>query len=123
MKAVMRIDAVTHSYAATKALEDISLELPTGCLVGLIGPDGVGKSTLLGLLAGAKKLQVGEISVLGGSMRQAGHRRAVCHRIAFMPQGLGKNLYAELSVRENLEFFAGLFGQDGEDRDRRIAHL
>jgi ABC-type multidrug transport system ATPase subunit len=49
--------------------------------------------------------------VLGGDMRRTGHRDAVCPRIAYMPQGLGKNLYPTLSVEENLQFFGRLFGQ------------
>jgi ribosome-dependent ATPase len=56
-------------------------------------------------------------------MGHARHRRRVCARVAYMPQGLGRNLYAELSVRENLEFFARLFGQGPEEREARIARL
>src|SRR5262249_38976369 len=78
-------------------------------------------STLLGLLAGAKKIQAGRIEVLGGNLAASAHRRRVCPRIAYMPQGLGRNLYPDLSVRENIEFFARLFGQDRGDRQRRIA--
>jgi ribosome-dependent ATPase len=119
----VRIAGVTHRYGRHTALDDLSLELPGGCLVGLIGPDGVGKSTLLGLIAGAKKMQAGAIDVLGGPIADPAHRRSVCPAIAFMPQGLGRNLYAELSVRENLEFFSRLFGQGRDERDVRIAAL
>lgn len=117
------ISHVTHRYKKRVALDDISLTLPMGKLTGLIGPDGVGKSTLLGLITGAKALQTGEIEVLGGSIADPAHRRKVCPRIAFMPQGLGRNLYAELSVRENLEFFSRLFGQKAQERERRIEAL
>lgn len=119
----IRITGVTHRYRSNVALESISLDLPKGQLVGFIGPDGVGKSTLLGLITGAKKLQTGSISVLGGSIDDAAHRRLICPAIAFMPQGLGRNLYSELSVRENLEFFSGLFGQGQEECDIRINAL
>ena len=119
----IRIAAVSHRYGKRTALDDLSLELPAGQLVGLIGPDGVGKSTLLGLVTGAKALQNGEIEVLGGPIANGAHRRKVCPAIAFMPQGLGRNLYAELSVRENLEFFSRLFGQDAAEREIRIAAL
>ena len=118
-----RIKDVTHRYRKRIALDSLSLDLPPGQLVGLIGPDGVGKSTLLGLMTGAKKLQTGSIEILGGSIADPVHRRRVCPAIAFMPQGLGRNLYAELSVRENLEFFSRLFGQGREERDIRIAAL
>lgn len=114
---------VTHRYRKQTALDQVSLDLPAGQLVGFIGPDGVGKSTLLGLITGAKKLQAGTIDVLGGPIDDPAHRRRVCPAIAFMPQGLGRNLYAELSVRENLEFFSRLFGQGQEERDIRITAL
>ncbi|HEX2940556.1 MAG TPA: ATP-binding cassette domain-containing protein, partial [Rhodopila sp.] len=89
-------------------------------MVGLIGPDGVGKSTLLGILAGAKRIQQGHVSVLGSDMASAWQRRLVCLRIAYMPQGLGRNLYPDLTVGENVAFFASLFEQStAEQRQRR----
>lgn len=115
--------SVTHRYGKTTALDDVTLKLPAGKMVGLIGPDGVGKSTLIGLIAGAKQIQVGEVCVLDGSMGDSAHRQAVCPRIAYMPQGLGKNLYAELSVAENLHFFGRLFGQSAREREQRIGRL
>lgn len=120
---VVRVERLTHRYASRVAVDAISLDLPAGQSVGLIGPDGVGKSTLLGLIAGAKQLQSGHVSVLGGDMADGRHRAAVCPRIAFMPQELGKNLYPDLSVRENIDFFGRLFGQPAAERADRIADL
>jgi ribosome-dependent ATPase len=120
---VAEISGVSLQYGKTRALDNLSLSLPARCMVGLIGPDGVGKSSLLALIAGARKLQQGHVQVLDGDMGDAGHRRAVCPRIAYMPQGLGKNLYPTLTVFENLEFFGRLFGQDAEERHWRIAEL
>lgn len=120
---VARITGVSHRYGATTALGNVSLELPSGRMIGLIGPDGAGKSTLLGLIAGARKLQAGSVDVFDGSMGSAGHRRAVCTRIAYMPQGLGKNLYQEISVAENLSFFGTLFGLSASEREARIRKL
>ncbi|AHY44951.1 ABC transporter ATP-binding protein/permease [Stutzerimonas decontaminans] len=120
---VAQVEGVSLEYGKTRALDDLSLSLPARCMVGLIGPDGVGKSSLLALIAGARKLQQGHVQVLDGDMADAGHRRAVCPRIAYMPQGLGKNLYPTLTVFENLEFFGRLFGQDAEERHWRIAEL
>ncbi|SNS51461.1 ATP-binding cassette domain-containing protein [Antarctobacter heliothermus] len=121
--AVAQVTDLRHRYGDTKALDGNNLELQPGRMLGLIGPDGVGKSTLLGLLAGARKMQVGTVTVLGGSMADKAHRESVFHRIAYMPQGLGKNLYQELSVFENLDFFGRLFGHDGPERRRRIDRL
>ena len=78
--------------------------------VGLIGPDGVGKSTLLAILAGTKRVQPGvkgatEVRVFGGDFTLAAHRCAVYARIAYMPQGLGRNLYPNLTARETLPSF------------------
>ncbi|QRM57435.1 ribosome-associated ATPase/putative transporter RbbA [Sinorhizobium sp. BG8] len=120
---VARIENVALSYGKTRALDGISLDVPSGRMIGLIGPDGVGKSSLLSLIAGARALQQGHIDVLGGDMSDAGHRRRTSPRIAYMPQGLGKNLYPTLSVFENVDFFGRLFGQDSEERQRRIAEL
>jgi ribosome-dependent ATPase len=120
---VARLGDVSHRYGDTRALEAVTLDIPSGRMVGLIGPDGVGKSTLLALIAGAKRIQDGTVDVLGGDIRDRRHRASVCPRIAYMPQGLGKNLYPDLSARENVEFFGRLFGQRGAVRQARIAEL
>lgn len=120
---VVRLDGVSHRYRGVVALEGVTLDLPADRVIGLIGPDGVGKSSLLGLVAGAKRVQDGRVEVLGGDMAQARHRGAICPRIAYMPQGLGKNLYPDLSVRENIDFFGRLFGHGRAERAARIADL
>ena len=120
---VVQLQDVSLQYGKTCALNAVSLEIPAQCMVGLIGPDGVGKSSLLALIAGARKIQSGQIEVLGGDMASRDHRRQVCPHIAYMPQGLGKNLYPTLSVIENLDFFARLFGQAEAERKTRIAEL
>lgn len=120
---VVRLSGVRLHYGKTQALRGIDLDIPGGRMIGLIGPDGVGKSSLLSLVAGAHVIQDGDVHVLGGDMRDKRHRSDVCPRIAYMPQGLGKNLYPTLSVEENLQFFGRLFGHDGAERRRRIDAL
>ncbi len=120
---VARLTGVTHRYGQTAALDGVELEIPAGRMIGLIGPDGVGKSTLLALISGVRKIQAGTVEALGGDMRRSRHRRRVCPRIAYMPQGLGKNLYMTLSVFENIDFFGRLFGQQREEREWRIDEL
>ena len=117
------IQNLSHRYGKTLALDDVSLDIPKGATVGLIGPDGVGKSTLLSLMAGVKVIQDGRVEVLDGDMADKDVRRDLSHRIAFMPQGLGRNLYPTLSVYENIDFHARLFGLDGQERTRQIARL
>ena len=121
--AIAQLDGITQRYGRTIALNGVSLLIPGGCLAGLIGPDGVGKSSLLAIIAGARTIQSGTAQVLGGDIANASHRAAVCPRIAYMPQGLGKNLYPDLTIRENMEYFSRLFGQAGAEREARIAEL
>ena len=123
VKYVARASELGLRYGKSRALDRVSLDVPGGCMVGLIGPDGVGKSSFLSLIAGARKIQSGRLEVLGGNMADARHRGNACPRIAYMPQGLGKNLYSTLSVFENVDFFGRLFGHGRAERERRVAHL
>lgn len=120
---VALLEHVGQRFGTTVALRDITLSIPARQMVGLIGPDGVGKSSLLSLISGARVIAQGNVMVLGGDMRDARHRRDVCPKIAWMPQGLGKNLYHTLSVYENVDFFARLFGHDKAERENRIDEL
>ena len=120
---VVSVKDVTHRYGSTLAVDGLSLDIAAGRMVGVIGPDGVGKSTLLALIAGSKKIQQGKVIVLGGDMADGRHRRDACPRIAYMPQGLGKNLYLELSVEENVDFMARLFGLSAKERPAKIKEL
>ncbi len=120
---VVRMHDIRLRHGKTLALDGLTLDLPAGRMVGLLGPDGVGKSSLLSLVAGARALQEGRMEVLGGDIASARHRRRVGPRIAYLPQGLGKNLYPTLSVEENLQFFARLFGHGAGERRRRIDAL
>lgn len=119
----VELRGVWHQYGACVALENVSLLLAAGSTIGLIGPDGVGKSTLLGLIAGSKRLQQGSIRVLGADLGRRQEREAFLPRVAFMPQGLGRNLYPTLSVHENVDFFGRLFGLDARQRQARIQRL
>lgn len=120
---VARIRSVSHRYKTATPLDDVSLDISQGQIVGLVGPDGVGKSTLLSLIAGARKLQQGDLQVLGGNMASSAHRNYISPRIAYMPQGLGRNLYEPLTIAENLDFFGKLFGLGAIERAARIDQL
>lgn len=114
---------IAHRYGKQQALSDIAFSLPAGTRCGLIGPDGAGKSSLLGLIAGVKTLQQGQLDVLGGAIEDRRHRDTLYARIAFMPQGLGGNLYPELSIRENIQFFSTLFGLSKAESEQRMHSL
>ena len=120
---VASIEHVTQRYGKVLALNDLTLDIPGQCMAGLIGPDGVGKSTLLACIAGVRKIQAGKVLVLGGDMADEHHRSASYGRIAYMPQGLGRNLYPTLSVFDNIDFFGRLFGQGAAERRGRIDEL
>ncbi|ADH90459.1 ABC transporter related protein [Ancylobacter novellus DSM 506] len=122
-EAAIALAGVVHRYGKTVALDGVDLDVPAGCMAGLIGPDGVGKSTLLSLAAGVTRIQQGTVHVLGGDMAQRRWRRQAGGRIAYMPQGLGRNLYPTLSIAENLDFFGRLFGQGAAERRERIEEL
>lgn len=117
------VHAVSHRYKKTIALDNVTLNVPAGASVAIVGPDGVGKSTLLGLIAGVRRVQSGHVRALGGDMTSAAHRNGIAGRIAYMPQGLGRNLYPTLSVVENIDFFARLYGIPKAARRSRIEHL
>jgi len=121
--AIARLEGVSHRYGATIALNDVTIDIPPKIMVGVIGPDGVGKSTMLGLISGVRAIQSGKVVVFGEDVSRPEHLRTIRGRIAYMPQGLGRNLYPTLSVFENIDFFGRLFGQGAAERRARITEL
>jgi len=119
----VRVDSVRHRYGDTIALDGVSFSIAVGSTAAFIGPDGVGKSTVLGLIASVKRIQSGTVMALSGNMASRSHRDMVAPRIAYMPQGLGRNLYPTLSVVENIDFFGRLYGQSESERRQRIGRL
>jgi ribosome-dependent ATPase len=121
--AIARVTNVSHRYGATVSLDNVSIDIPARIMVGVIGPDGVGKSTLMALIAGVRKIQQGKVVVFDGDVADNAHLTAIRSRIAYMPQGLGRNLYPTLSVFENIDFFGRLFGQSESERRAKITEL
>ena len=122
-ESVVQLENVSQRYGKVIALDDVSLRIPAQKMIGLIGPDGVGKSTLLGIVAGVRRMQSGRAQVLGGNIDDPRFRNSVSAQVAYLPQGLGKNLYPTLSIFENADFFGRLFGQSREEREWRITDL
>ncbi|MBN9287523.1 MAG: multidrug ABC transporter ATP-binding protein [Gammaproteobacteria bacterium 39-13] len=120
---IVSLTDVNLHYGKISALNNINLSLPAGRMIGFIGPDGVGKSSLFSLISGTRAIQSGKIEVFGDDISKAGKREEICSRIAYMPQGLGKNLYQTLSVYENIDFFGRLFGHDRATREHYIINL
>ena len=101
------------------ALDDVSLNIATGSLTAVVGPDGAGKTTLLRLVAGLMKPDSGKLTVLGIDV--ARDPQAVQDRISYMPQRFG--LYDDLSVQENLDLYADLHGVTKSERAERYPRL
>lgn len=114
---VITIEALAFAYGDHWVLQDIDLQLAAGEIYGLVGADGAGKSTLLQLTVGQLTPKRGAVRVLG----EAADSPQLRARVAYMPQGFG--LYQDLSVRENLRFFADLHGLERAAADRQIAEL
>lgn len=106
-------------FGTMVAVEELDLEIGAGEVFGLVGPDGAGKTTTLRMLAGLVHPSAGEMRVAGfDPVRQP---EAVRDRIGYMAQRFG--LYVDLTVEENLHFYAELFGVGKQDRDRRMVEL
>lgn len=102
-----------------QALIDVNLRLSAGRVIGLIGPDGAGKTTLMRLCAGLLVPDAGELQILG--LDVASNALQVQERIGYMPQRFG--LYEDLSVQENLDLFADLHGVAKSERPGRYRRL
>ena len=103
----------------TAALAGVSLEVPRGLMVALVGPDGGGKTTLIRLIMGLMPSDSGNIRVLGHDIVQ--HPRAAESDVGYMPQKFG--LYDDLTVQENLNLYADLHGVSAADRRTRFPEL
>ena len=120
MEPVVRLGDVTHRYGARYALDGSRSKSPPAASRA-DRPDGVGKSTSLALAAGARRCQSGDIRVLGTGMRLA---PAACGRTPSpIRRGSGQQSHPDLSIAENIDFFARLFGRRVGERDQRIAEL
>jgi ABC-2 type transport system ATP-binding protein len=120
---VVRIDGLVKRYRRREAVNGVSLRVARGELYGLIGADGAGKSSLFKAVAGVLSFEGGTLGVFGQGIASEADAERVKQRIGFMPQGLGLNLYPELSVDENIDFFADLRGVPPATRDERKARL
>jgi ABC-2 type transport system ATP-binding protein len=116
---VLELSGVSKRFAATAALNDISLNVRKGTVTGLIGPDGAGKTTLMRLIAGLLVPDSGKISVLG--IDAVSDPLKVQYVIGYMPQRFG--LYEDLTVQENLNLYADLQGLPDAERPARYAKL
>ncbi len=114
-----RIVDLRKDFGEMTALASISAELPSGRILGLVGPDGAGKTTLIRLLAGLMDPTSGTVEVLGRTPRAEGGSTQA--EVGYMPQRFG--LYEDLSVLDNLNLYANLRALDRDARRQRFAEL
>ncbi|MBI2748779.1 MAG: ABC transporter ATP-binding protein [Burkholderiales bacterium] len=105
---VVRVQDFVKRYRKQTAVDGASLSIERGEIYGLIGPDGAGKSSLMKAIAGVLSFEGGTLQVFGEKIDSEIAAERVKGRLGFMPQGLGLNLYPELSIEENIDFFAEL---------------
>ena len=115
----IEIIGLHKSYNATRAVDDLSLTVNRGEMVGLIGPDGAGKTTTMRILCGLLKPDEGRCLVGGADVARETYK--VRSFIGYMPQRF--SLYPDLTVFENLRFFADLFSVPKFEREKRIERL
>ncbi|MEU7767818.1 ABC transporter ATP-binding protein [Nocardia sp. NPDC049190] len=98
-----------------EVLHDVSLTIPRGSITGLLGPSGCGKTTLMRSIVGTQIVESGDVSALGLPAGSA----ALRHRIGYVTQA--PSIYSDISVRENVAYFAALYGRDRDAVDAAVA--
>ena len=105
---IVNVSGFVKRYKNQVAVQGVDVEIRKGEIYGLIGPDGAGKSSLMKAIAGVLTYDEGTVEVFGTKVDSERAAERVKQRIGFLPQGLGLNLYPDLSVEENIDFFARL---------------
>ena len=120
---VVAVAGFCKRYKKRVAVQGVDLAVQPGEIYGLIGPDGAGKSSLMKAVAGVLSFEGGTVDVFGIRLDCEAAAEKVKGRLGFMPQGLGLNLYADLSVEENIDFFARVRGVRPADLAQRKKRL
>ena len=111
MNNYLEIQEVSHAYGAINAIDDLSLNVKAEQITALVGPDGAGKTTLMRAICNLIKLNKGEILIEGKNISE--HFESIKPKLGYMPQVF--SLYPDLSVEENLKFYAGIFDVTGRE--------
>ena len=116
---VVRVSGFGKSYKHTPAVQGVDLSVTRGEMYGLIGPDGAGKSTLMKAVAGVLTYDSGSVEVFDQQVDSEQSAESIKSRLGLMPQGLGLNLSADLSVEENIDYFAKVRLVPADELDER----
>ena len=109
---------IAKSFGRQRVLDGLSVQIPSGITYCLLGANGSGKTTFIRAAVGLLRLDAGDLSVLGRPVREVGE---IYSQIGYMTQH--KALYPDLTVQENLEFYAGLYGLTKKEREERMSDL
>lgn len=126
LEPVVSVRGLCKAYGRQQAAYEVDLDIFPGEIYGLIGPDGAGKSSLMKAVSGVMTFGSGSVEVFGARLDSEKAAERIKDRIGFMPQGLGQNLYPELSVEENIDFFAKsrlLSGKEIRERKERLLDM
>jgi ABC-2 type transport system ATP-binding protein len=113
------VEGLTKSFPGVRAVDALSFDVRAGEIFGLVGPDGAGKTTTLRMLAGIMPPDAGKATVAGFDVEH--DPEGAKHALSYMPQRFG--LYEDMTVDENIRFYADLFGVNKTERDSRSAQL
>jgi drug efflux transport system ATP-binding protein len=119
LQSAITVSGLSKAFPGVKAVDNLSFEVRTGEIFGLVGPDGAGKTTTLRMLAGVMSPDSGGATIAGFDVVR--DPEGVKHHLSYMPQRFG--LYEDLTVKENIRFYADLFGVVRADREERSAQL
>lgn len=114
---VVRTRGLSKAFGTITALEGLDLDIPKGCVYGMIGPNGSGKTTTIRILNGLLRASSGKAWLMDEAVPVTSN----IHRIGYMPQEMA--IYMDLTVLENLELFAGMYSMRGERFKERAGHL
>ena len=119
LQSAILAEGLTKSFPGVRAVDGLSFDVHAGEIFGLVGPDGAGKTTTLRMLAGIMPMDAGKARVAGFDVTR--DPEGAKHGLSYMPQRFG--LYEDLTVDENIRFYADLFGVKRADRAERSTQL
>ena len=107
---LLEVDAVSAAYGNIRALQDVSLKVPQGAIVALLGANGAGKSTTLNVISRLVSPTAGSVRFAGEPIHRLSADAVVGRGIVQVPEG--REIFREMSVRENLELIAEIYGMN-----------
>ena len=115
---MIEVRNVMKEFDGFRALDDMSMTVPTGAVYGLVGPNGAGKSTIIRHLTGIYRQDAGEITIDGAHVFE---NPEVKSRIAYIPDDIF--YYANASIREMMDFYRSIYPHFDAERFKKLADV